>query len=178
MECSSRPVSFSVRCEAASKSFLRLSKERPVRTFRYIVSFCIALVCLLFPIGCGSGSTEGADGSASWPYKFVASKTESSGHRNVMDIFAFAGELDVENMKGFCRARHRKSIAQAFYYVVVFDDAINAGFPSVPFTAWGADKALALHVRAVCEFNRLNGYSKLTYYENNSWESSGSSVDL
>ena len=107
-----------------------------------------------------------------WPYQFVATKTEEIGLRNIMDLYAFDGNLDPAELKAFCQDRKQQSKAKAFYLVAIFDDKANAKFPSNRFTAeYGVDPDAGKHVRAVYCYNKLNGYSELRYYAKNSWES-------
>lgn len=106
-----------------------------------------------------------------WPYLFVETKTEQSGHRNVMDIYAFDGDIDPTDLKAFCQERKEKSPAKVFYYVVIFDKASNAKFPSTPFTAgYGDDEGAMKHIRAIYCYNKLNGFSEVRYHSQNIWE--------
>ena len=106
-----------------------------------------------------------------WPYQFVESKTEQTEYRNVMDLYAFNGEFDLINLKAFCKERKDKSPSQVFYYVVIFDKAANAKFPSTPFTTEYSDEEGALkHIRAIYSYNKLNGFSELSYHPQNLWE--------
>lgn len=140
---------------------------------RSTASFAL-LAAVVSVAGCGSGSEK-----SDWPYEFVSSNSEQTGYRNVMDLYAFSGELDVQNLRAFCHDRYQRSDAEAFYYVVVFDEAANAGFPSYPLTAgFSLDENLAKHVRAICEFNKVNGFSELRHYDENLWESPAKIEDL
>lgn len=103
-----------------------------------------------------------------WPYQFVQSKTEQTGHMNVMDLYAFSGNFDLEELKAFCRERKKQSPAKAFYFIAIFDSATEARFPSSPFTAhYDLDDDIAKHIRAIYTFNKLNGFSELQYHEKN-----------
>ncbi|MEQ8786229.1 MAG: SHD1 domain-containing protein [Pirellulaceae bacterium] len=114
-----------------------------------------------------------------WPYQFVDSKTEQSGYRNVMDLYAYAGVLDLSILKAFCADRKRSSRAPAFYYVVVFDDPKHAKFPSSPFTAaYGLEEDALRHIRAMYAYNKLNGHSQLTYYAPNAWDGKATVVAI
>jgi hypothetical protein len=125
------------------------------------------LTAVVSVAGCGSGSEK-----SNWPYEFISSKSERTGYYNVMDLYAFSCEFDAHNLRAFCRNRLEESDAEAFYYVVVFDEADNAGFPSYPLTAgFSQDEKLAKHIRAICEFNKVNGFAELRHYDDNLWES-------
>ncbi|MBN1532118.1 MAG: hypothetical protein JXA20_05610 [Spirochaetes bacterium] len=138
-----------------------------------IMVFCI--VPLSFILACSSQS-----GSNNYPYKFVNSKIEDVGNNNnKMDLFAFSGKIDVTNLKDFCKTKKNNFKSGTFYFVVIFDDSKNAVFPNSPFTAdYGIEEAPQKHIRAYYVYNRVNGYSKLDYYEKNKWESSAISEDI
>jgi hypothetical protein len=105
------------------------------------------------------------------PYRFVRSKTEPTGQRNVMDLYAFAGDFYPDELRAFCRERLRNSTAPAFYYAVIFDDLANARFPSTPFTAeFGVEEDALRHIRAIYAYNRRNGFSEVRYHPKNLWE--------
>lgn len=105
------------------------------------------------------------------PFKLVESKTEATGLRNVMELYAFAGPFNAAELKKFCIDRKSKSTAKAFLYVVIFDEASNAKFPSTPFTAeYGTDDDLAKHIRAIYVYNKMNGFSELRYHDKNIWD--------
>ena len=127
-------------------------------------------------LGCsGAGKTnKGGKPTAAqkkWPYEFLRSKTEQTAHKNVMHLYAFSGALDLAELKVFCRDRKQQSPAKTFYYVVIFDDAANAKFPTTPFTAeYGIEEDAQRHIRAIYVYNKLNGFSELRYYDTNAWE--------
>ena len=105
------------------------------------------------------------------PYKFVKTKTEASEQRNVMDLYAFDGDLDPYTLKTFCLDQKEKSTANPFYYLVIFDKAENAKFPDTPFTAeYGIEEESLKHIRAIYCYNRLNGFSELRYHGDNIWD--------
>lgn len=88
-----------------------------------------------------------------------------------MDLYAFDGEFDAADLKAFCKERKDKSPARVFYYVVIFDKASNARFPSTPFTAeYGDEEGALKHIRAIYCYNKLNGFSELRYHPLNVWE--------
>jgi hypothetical protein len=126
---------------------------------------------------CNNPSSQ--EEKTSWPYQFVKTKTEQAAYRNVMDLFAFSGELDLENLKSFCRYQKKNNNAERFYYAVIFDEASNARFPTDPFTArFGLDEKAMKHIRAIYEYNNINGFSELSYYSKNSWESTANQIRI
>lgn len=106
-----------------------------------------------------------------WPYQFVMSKTEQTGHRNVMDLYSYAGDFNPDDLRAFCRDRKDKSPATVFYFVVIFDSPSNAQFPSTGFTAqYALEDGVGKHIRAIYVYNKLNGHSELRYHAQNVWE--------
>lgn len=105
------------------------------------------------------------------PYQFVASKTETFGQRNTMELYAFSGTFDIAELRKFCSENKNKSPAKAFFYVVIFDNASNARFPSSPFTAeYGSEENVKRHIRAIYIYNKMNGFSELSYHADNIWD--------
>ena len=115
-----------------------------------------------------------------YPYKFMDSKTETLGNnKNRMELYSYSGELNIDSLKMFCKEHKDKFLSGTFYFLVIFDNVENVIFPTNPFTAeYGIDEEPQKHIKALYTFNRLNGYSKLDYYENNKWESVANSVDI
>lgn len=110
-----------------------------------------------------------------WPYKYVAKKTQINGTENVMELYAYSGPFDVENLKDFCWRKKREVTNEGLYYLVIFDDPGRAEFPTKPFTAeYGTEKSKARNIRALLVYNAINGFCELRYYKLNMAE--GSSV--
>lgn len=62
---------------------------------------------------------------------------------------------------------------------MIFDSAENAKFPTSLFTAqFGADEDSLKHIRAIYEYNRVNGFSELNYYDSNMWSGHATRVKL
>lgn len=118
--------------------------------------------------------------TVSYPYEFIDSKTETAGsNTNKMDLYAFSGEIELTNLKQFLREKKQSFKNGTFYYVVIFDKSENATFPQDPFTAaYGLEEEPQKHIRAFYTYNKLNGYSKLDYYEGNKWESLAQTEDI
>ncbi len=116
----------------------------------------------------------------SYQYEFIESKTETTGsNTNRMDLYAFSGEIDLMNLKEFLKEKKQGFNNGTFYYVVIFDNQANAIFPQDSFTAaYGLEEEPQKHIRAFYTYNKLNGYSKLDYYEENKWESVAQTEDI
>jgi len=115
-----------------------------------------------------------------FPYEFLDSKMETENNsKNKMDLYAYSGNLNLDTLSEFCKNQKAKFESGTFYYLVIFDKKVNAGFPKNPFSAaYGVDEEHLKHIRAYYTFNRLNNFSKLDYYEKNQWESSAKTVDI
>lgn len=104
-------------------------------------------------------------------FTFVAKKTEATGLRNEMKLYALNKEFNAGDFRTFCATQKAEATAQAFTYVVLFDDAKNADFPDTPFTAmFGVEEGKMKHIIAVFEYNRMNGFCEMTTYDPNMWE--------
>lgn len=132
---------------------------------------------LFFIISC---STNNNEKEQKFPYQFIDAKAETAGNnQNKMDLFAYSGDLNIDTLKAFCISQRNKFETGTFYYVVIFDTKDNAVFPNNPLTAeYGMDEEPQKHIRAFYTYNKLNGYSKLDYYEKNKWESTANTIDI
>jgi hypothetical protein len=140
----------------------------------YSKSGFITLLVGASTLGAGCTSPDSKPGTAKVqksPYQFLRSKSEGPSGRDVMELFAFSGKFNQKALVEFCQRKKKDNKAKGFYYAVIFDNAANARFPSSPFTAqFGADEDSLKHIRAIYEFNRVNGFSELSYYDSNMWE--------
>ena len=95
-----------------------------------------------------------------------------NNHLNKMELYVGIEDYTLDELKDLCQGRKKTFSSGMFLFVVVFDSIENAQFPSTPFTAmYGTDDNIMIHIKAIYTFNRLNGYSKLNFYENNMYES-------
>lgn len=97
-----------------------------------------------------------------------------------MDLYVYTGSsLILDTLKTLCKDNKQKFTIGKFYYLVVFDSAENAVFPKDPFTSeYGIEEIPQKHIRAIYTYNRVNGYSKLNYYNSNRWEGTAKSDDI
>ena len=113
---------------------------------------------------------------------FVKSKTETDENKNKMDLYTYPGEPNLDKLRALCKEKKEefgKSYTGVFYYLVVFDTQENAVFPTNPFTAnYGMDMEPMRHIKAIYEYNRRNGYSKLSSYNTNMAEGISSNEDI
>lgn len=111
-----------------------------------------------------------------YPYQYIETKREES---NEMLLFAYNDSLHPATLQQFCKERKEGFKSGFFHFIVIFDKKENATFPKNPLTAmYGMDKDALMHIRAIYTFNKLNGYSKLTMYEKNAYESAPVVTDI
>lgn len=133
------------------------------------------LILILFTISCSTPNKKGE-----YRFEFINTKTETiASNTNKMDLYAPIGDMNFEMLKGICKEQKENWTDGVFYYLVVFDKKENAVFPNNPFTAlYGMDEEPQKHIKAIFEFNRINGYSKLTSYSKNMLESSPRTTEI
>lgn len=122
------------------------------------------LLAILALISCGESKPVN-----NYPYQYLETKKEES---NEMLLFAYDAPINTDSLKKFCKERKQSFQSGIFYFIVIFDKKENASFPKNPITAmYGMDKDVLIHIRAMYAYNKMNGYSKLTVYEKNAYES-------
>lgn len=113
------------------------------------------------------------------PFTFVDKKTESGGLQNEMELYALSGVWDLDAFRSLCRAKKASASAKAFTYIVLFDHKHNARFPNTPLTAmYGLEEDAMKHIIAVYEYNKINGFSEINYYNPNMWEGKANTEKL
>jgi hypothetical protein len=120
------------------------------------------------------------DKSSSQQYKFIDSKTEKSGKiESIMDLYSFSEEINLDDLKNFLKEKKDNFTGGDFYYLVIFNDQSNAKFPDSPFSSqYGIEEDKQKTIKAMYTYNKLNGYSKLTYYKENMWESEPNTEEI
>jgi len=113
------------------------------------------------------------------PFTFVETKTESNGFHNTMELYAITDKFNLEAFRQFCKLNKSKASAEAFTYIVLFDDARNAAFPNSPFTAvYGLEEDKIKHIVAIFIYNRINGFCEMSVYDPNMWEGTAKTEKL
>jgi hypothetical protein len=110
------------------------------------------------------------------PFVFI-----ETGHQeaNQMDLYTYTGEFNIEKLKEICLVKKNMLSSGTFYYLVVFDSKETAVFPKTPYTAeYGMEEEAMIHIKAIYAFNRKNGFSELSTYEKNMWESKANNKTL
>lgn len=120
------------------------------------------------------------DKSPSQQYKFIDSKTEKSGKiESIMDLYSFSEEIKLDDLKDFLKEKKDSFTRGDFYYLVIFNDPSNAKFPDSPFSSqYGIEEEKQKNIKAIYTYNKLNGYSELTYYKENMWESEPNTEEI
>jgi hypothetical protein len=115
-----------------------------------------------------------------YPFKLINSKTETAGaYTDQMDIYVPVGDINKEMLVKLCGAQKETGKEGKFYYLVVFDRIESVTFPNSPFTAlYGIEEEPQKHILALYEYNRLNGFSRLTFYSKNMWEGKPVTVEI
>jgi hypothetical protein len=89
-----------------------------------------------------------------------------------MDLYACEEPLDIETLKTLCSIQKSQFKKGNMYYLTVFDSKANAEFPTNYFSSlYNGEPDKSRHIRAHYVYVKHNGYSRLTCYETNSWES-------
>jgi hypothetical protein len=157
-------------------------------------TFCLLTIATLIIFGsCDSSnhssSSENQDPSnnrtgsvVQYPYKYISNKREirqNDESYNEMTLYVCGNHLSIDTLKMFCKSK-RDSISDGVFHIITFfDDEKYAKFTKYPITSmFGVDKLPARHIKADYTFNRDNGYSKLTVYEKNSWDSKAQEFDV
>jgi len=117
-----------------------------------------------------------------FPYELIGEKIEkqyfqidgkSHFRNNKMELYAYEGKIDIENLKLLCLVKRQLWESDAMYYLVLFDKKENANYPTRGGFGghYGLDDKMSKHIRAYYTYVGLNGYSKLCIYNKNSLES-------
>lgn len=143
------------------------------------IAFVIAAIMVSLNLGPKTPDPTPVATATAYPYPFHKRGKDNSSPPNVMDFYTFSEPIDLEQLKAFCADRKRSAPGEAFYYVVLVDDPKNAVFPTIPYTArWGMDLKPLKHIRAIYEYNKVNGYSKLEFYGKNAADSRRGEFDI
>jgi hypothetical protein len=115
-------------------------------------------------------------------YIYIKAKSEKAGNNlNQMELYAVGKNIGIKELKELClqkKSKFSQNNSVMFSYLVFFDSKISASFPKNPLTAGFNDEKISKHIKAIYTFNRVNGYSKLSFYQKNSWESLVQDIDI
>ncbi|WP_267401576.1 MULTISPECIES: hypothetical protein [unclassified Chryseobacterium] len=112
--------------------------------------------------------------------KKVDSKREnrSDGDFNQMTLFQVDKNITSEQLKEYCSSIKANYRDGYFQILVFFKEPNAARFPDNPLTGMYIEGEDLKNIKADYTINNINGYSKLDYYENNSWESPAQTFEI
>lgn len=126
-------------------------------------------------------NTESMNESVNTDIKKVDTKKElreNDGNFNQMTLFEVKKDISLEQLKNYCSSVKPNYTDGYFQILVFFKKPNSAKFPDNPVTALHNDEKDLKNIKAVYTINKMNGYSKLDYYENNSFESLAQVVSI
>lgn len=150
----------------------------------------IAFIVTAFISSCGDSNTAKTETTSitsetqkpiEYPFALVDTKKEdrkNDNSYNEMLLFTCGEKPNLDTLQMFCADKKKEFTDGVFHIVVFFDKKENAKFPNNPVTAGYMDEKPAKHIKALYTFNRVNGYSKLDYYDKNSWESTAKTIEI
>ncbi|EJL73607.1 hypothetical protein [Chryseobacterium populi] len=112
--------------------------------------------------------------------KKIKSKQEmrNDGDFNQMTIFEVDKAINLEELKNYCSIVKPSYSTGYFQILVFFKKPDSAKFPDNPVTGMFMEDEDLKNIKATYIINNINGYSKLNYYEKNSFESVAQSIDI
>ena len=116
-----------------------------------------------------------------FPFEYIDSKKEirnNDNSYNEMILYACGSKPNIDTLKMFCAIKKKEFTDGVFHIIVFFDKKNNAAFPNNPVTAFYTDEKPSKNIKAIYTFNRVNGYSKLDYYDKNYWESAAQQINI
>lgn len=106
--------------------------------------------------------------------RYLTSRREfrTDGNENIIHLYECGKYPDVLEIIDMCKRELTGRPKEYFFYLVFFDEEVNAGFSEHPATAYyGLEEQKLSHIKAIYEANRVNGYSMLNFYEKNAFNS-------
>jgi hypothetical protein len=113
--------------------------------------------------------------------KIIDSKKEIrelDGNFNQMTLFEVNKSISLDQLKDYCSTVKPNYIEGYFQILVFFKKPNTARFPDNPVTGMYMEDEDMKNIKAVYTINNMNGYSKLDYYDDNSFESLSQEVDI
>jgi hypothetical protein len=113
--------------------------------------------------------------------KIIDSKKEIrelDGNFNQMTLFEVNKDISLKQLKNYCSSIKPNYTDGYFQILVFFKKPNTAKFPDNPVTGMYMEDEDMKNIKAVYTINNMNGYSKLHYYNDNSFESLSQEVDI
>lgn len=110
----------------------------------------------------------------------VTSKKEKvrNGHFNQLTVFYADSAITFKELKEFCTKSKPDYSDGVFQTLVFFKNKKAAKVNDYPIIFGYAKEENLVNIKAIYEINNLNGYSKLTYYKDNAYNSLPQTVDI
>lgn len=144
-----------------------------------IKPFSILLTTISFILFLSCSNDNKPDSKNDSPYEYLDNKQEQAGESyNQMTLYACGDNPEITTMQNFCLDKKQSFTDGVFHILVFFDSKENAVFPSNPITGGYIEEEPSTHIKAIYTYNRLNGYSKLDFYQQNYWESPSNTYDI
>lgn len=142
------------------------------------------VLLVLAVAGCNTSTATTAPRppAETFPYVRVDAAVDKEG--NLLEAYAYDGEIDVEQLKRFVKSKRKLADARTFYFLYLFDAPENVKYPKTPYFTGGfngidPDEIEAMkHVRAIYETTNFNKFSELSVYKTNSYESTATRYNI
>lgn len=102
----------------------------------------------------------------------------NDGNFNQMTLFEVDDNISLEELKNYCTEVKPDYQNGYFQVLVFFKKADAAKFPDNSLTGMYMEDEDLKNIKSSYTINNINGYSKLSYYENNNLESIVQSIDI
>lgn len=97
---------------------------------------------------------------------------------NQMTLFEVDNTITLEELKSYC-SEIKPDYQDGYFQVLVFFKKTDAArFPDNPLTGMFMEDEDLKNIKATYTINNINGYSKLDYYNNNSFESLAQTIEI
>ena len=143
------------------------------------ISFVMA--AFMFAAASCGNHAENSGKAITYPFTYIDTKKEEAGNGSYdeMLLYSCGNNPSPDTLKMFCAEKKKEFTTGDFHVIAFFDGRENAVFSKFPITAfYGGDEVPMKHIKAQYTFNRSNGYSKLTCYQNNAYESAPNTFDI
>lgn len=146
----------------------------------------IALSLAEIFISCNSNEKTNSESASipmaiEYPFAYIDTKKEvrkNDNNYNEMLLYSCGEKPNHDTLQMFCLEKKKEFTDGVFHIITFFDKQVNSKFPINPITGGYMDEMPAKHIKAIYTYNKSNGYSKLDFYEKNSWESTPVTTEI
>ncbi|WP_347216493.1 hypothetical protein [Chryseobacterium sp.] len=108
----------------------------------------------------------------------IKKEIRNDGNFNQMTLFEVDNTITIEELKNYC-SEVKPNYQEGYFQILVFFKKTDAArFPDNPLTGMFMEDEDLKNIKATYTINNINGYSKLDYYDNNSFESLAQTIDI